>query len=78
MYVPGDILKRGTNEIVMIELQRLSPRNSNYVRFVNESILDGSPDGNIGGNNGINNSLIVASFPHLVVVLIAFLLLKNY
>ncbi|XP_037024449.1 beta-galactosidase-1-like protein [Bradysia coprophila] len=41
MYVPGNILKRGTNEIVMIELQRLSPRNDNYVRFLNKSILDG-------------------------------------
>lgn len=78
MYVPGDILKKGTNEIVMIELQRLSPKNNNYVRFQNESVLDGSPDGNVGGNNGINNSFIVASFPHLVVVLIAFVMFKNY
>lgn len=77
MYVPGDVLRKGTNEIVMIELQRLSPRNNNYVRFVNESILDGSPDGNVGGNNGINNSLIVTSFPHLIVILIAFALFKD-
>lgn len=78
MYVPGTILKRGTNQIVMIELQRLSPKNNNYVRFVNESILDGSPDGNIGGNNGINNSLIVTSLPHLVILLIALILFKNH
>ncbi len=78
MYVPGDILKKGTNEIVIIELQRLSPKNNNYVRFVNESILDGSPDGNVGVNNGYNKSFIVTSFPHLVFILIAFALFKNH
>lgn len=78
MYVPGAILKRGTNEIVIIELQRLSPKNNYHVRFRNESILDGSPDGNVGGNDGTNNSLIVTSFPHLVIVLIACMLLKNH
>lgn len=78
MYVPGNILKKGTNEIAIIELQRLSPRNNYYVRFVNESILDGSPDGNVGGNNEINNSFIVTSFPHLVIVLIAFILFENH
>ncbi|KAJ6646250.1 Beta-galactosidase [Pseudolycoriella hygida] len=78
MYVPGNILKRGTNDMVIIELQRLSPRNNYYVRFVNESILDGSPDGNIGGNNGVNNALTVTSLPHLLTILIAFILFKNY
>lgn len=77
MYVPGDILKKGTNEMVIIELQRLSPRNNFYVRFANESVLDGSPDGNIGGNNGNNNSLIIKAFPHLVIILIAIIFFKN-
>jgi len=77
MCVPGELLRRGTNEMVIIELQRLSPRNNYYVRFANASLLDGSPDGNIGGNDGINNSLIVKAFPHLVIILIAIIFLKN-
>lgn len=40
LYVPGNILKRGTNEIVLIELQSSSPKNNNFVRFITEPILD--------------------------------------
>jgi len=78
MYVPGEILQKGTNEMVIIELQRLSPRNDYHVRFVNASLLDGSQDGNVGGNDGINNSIIVKAFPHLVMILITFIFFKNH
>lgn len=80
MYVPGNILTRERNEIVMIELQRLSPRNNYYVRFANTALLDGSPDGNIGGNDGSgeSKSFVTKAFPHLIVILIAIIFIKNH
>ncbi len=66
LYVPGEILVKGKNEIVMIEIERISPLNKNYVRFTDVAILDGSLDGNAGGNDGSNAVKLVAS--HFILI----------
>lgn len=75
LYVPGDILVKGKNEIVIIETERISPRNNNYVRFTDTNILDGSLDGNIGGNDG-NSSVDKLKIPRILIVLVAVFLIK--
>lgn len=76
LYVPGEILLKGSNEIVIIELERLSPLNNNYVRFTDTPILDGSPNGNIGGNDG-SRSAAFRAVPHILNVLVTIFLIKS-
>lgn len=66
---------KGRNELVLIELERLSPQNNNYVRFTDIPIMDGSPDGNVGGNDG-SNAVARFAVPYIFIVLATIFLIN--